>query len=190
VRRVNSPDRLRWNAKYAARTTPSFSVHPLAARALAPPLPDGPVLDLACGLSGDPLSAAEAGRAVTAVDVSDVALERLDAEVRRRGLEDRITLVHADLLEWRPPPSSYAAVRCFGYWDRELFGPAAAAVLPGGALAWEAFTEDARRHRPLPAAWCLAPGEPASLLPEDFTVLDVTDEREKRRILARRDPAL
>jgi SAM-dependent methyltransferase len=181
------PDRLRWNAKYAARETPSFSVHPLAARALSMSLPDGPVLDLACGVSGGALLAAGHGRAVTAVDVSDVALGLLGEEVRRRGLGDLITLVHADLLEWRPPPSCYSAVLCTGYWDRELFIAAAGAVRPGGILAWEAFTTDARRDRPLPASWCLSPGEPASLLPEDFTVLEVADQRGKRRFLARRD---
>ena len=186
---MNSPDRLRWNAKHTARETPSFSTHPLAARVLSLPfLPEGPILDLACGLAGNALSAAETGRAVTAVDVSDVALSRLGTEAHRRDLTDLITPVHADLLEWRPPEATFAAVFCFGYWDRHLFPPAAAAVVPGGALAWEAFTEDARLDRTLPAAWCLGPDEPASLLPDDFTVLDVTDHGTKRRMLARRDP--
>src|SRR5437773_223350 len=43
------PDRIRWNAKYGAGFVPSFTPHPLAARALALSLPDGPVADLACG---------------------------------------------------------------------------------------------------------------------------------------------
>ena len=42
--------------------------------ALSLPLPDGPVADLACGASGSALLAAAAGRLVTAVDVSEVAL--------------------------------------------------------------------------------------------------------------------
>ena len=61
----------------------------------------------------------------------------------------------------------------------------------GGLLAWEALTADARRTRPgLPPEWCLAPGEPASLLPPGFTVLDQSDVpgRDRRRMLARRDP--
>ncbi|MBX6768602.1 MAG: hypothetical protein IRY90_15855, partial [Actinomadura rubrobrunea] len=56
---ADHPDRLRWNAKYAEATeraggaaAAAFPVHPLAERALAMPLPDGPMLDLACGLSG------------------------------------------------------------------------------------------------------------------------------------------
>ena len=178
-------DRLRWNARYADRTPGSFTAHPLAERALAMPLPDGPVLDLACGPSGATLLAASAGRRVTAVDIADVALDLLASEVRRRGRTDLVTLVHADLAVWRPAPSSYSLVLCTGYWDRALFPAAVAAVAPGGALAWEAFTLAARQARPsLPSEWCLEPGEPAALLPPDFTVLECEDTGPKRRLLA------
>lgn len=182
-------DRLRWNAKYAGRAEASFTAHPLAERALAMPLPDGPVLDLACGTSGSTLLAASSGRRVIAVDISDVALELLGAQVRRRGLDDLITLVHADLTAWRPEPSSYALVLCTGYWDRALFPAAVAAVAPGGALAWEAFALAARQDRPgFPPEWCLGPDEPAALLPAGFTVLDREDTGPKRRLLAVRRP--
>jgi SAM-dependent methyltransferase len=181
------PDRLRWNAKYG--DAPALSpVHPLVERALALPVPDGGVLDLASGPSGSALRAATAGRRVTAVDISETALARLGAEARRRGLGSLITLVQADLGRWRPDTLGYALVVCTGFWDRALFGRAAGAVRPGGLLGWEAFTEDARRDRPqLPAEWCLAPGEPASLLPDGFTVLDQADvpSTGKRRLLAR-----
>jgi SAM-dependent methyltransferase len=182
------PDRLRWNATYR-KGVGGFEVHPLAARALALPLPEGPVLDLACGPSGAALAAAAAGRAVTAVDVSEVALGLLGEEARRQGLGGSITLVQADLGRWRPQPGHYALVLCTGYWDRAIFGPAAAAVAAGGVLAWEAFTTEARRARPgLPAEWCLRPGEPAALLPPGFTVLAVEDVARgaKRRLLASR----
>jgi SAM-dependent methyltransferase len=186
------PDRLRWNAKYEGGSGASFVAHRLAARALSMPLPDGPVLDLACGPSGSALLAAVAGRLVTAVDISEAALGVLGQEARRRGLSELITLVHADLGEWRPQPCRYSLVLCTGYWDRAVFSAATAAVTPAGVLGWEAFTADARRVRPrLPAEWCLDSGEPASLLPGDFTVLgehDLQDVRRgtKRQLLARR----
>src|SRR5882672_4541723 len=91
------PDRIRWNARYEAGFLPSFRPQPLAERALALNLPDGPVADLACGPSGSALLAAAQGRRVTAVDISEVALGLLGAEARRRGLGHLITLVHADL---------------------------------------------------------------------------------------------
>lgn len=183
------PDRFRWNTKYEARTDGSFTPHRLAERSLSMLLPEGPVLDLACGLSGSALLAAAHGRLVTAVDVSDVALGLLGSEARRRGLGDLVTLVHADLETWRPSPSSYSLVLCTWYWNRTLFPAAADAVAPGGALGWQAFTVEARHDRPrLHAEWCLGPGEPASLLPVGFTVLESEDFGSSRRLLAGREP--
>ena len=182
-------DRIRWNAKYGAGFVPSFTPHPLAVRALALGLPDGPVADLACGPSGSALLAAERGHRVTAVDVSEVALGLLGAEARRRGLGHLITLVHVDLSAWSAEPRSYALVLVTGYWDVTVFAAAAAAVAEGGLLAWEALTAEARRrHSGLPPEFCIGPGEPASLLPAGFTVIDQADvpHRARRQMLARR----
>jgi SAM-dependent methyltransferase len=154
--------------------------------------PDGPAADLACGPSGTALLAAAGGRPVTAVDISEVALGILGAEARRRGVDRLIMLVHADLATWHPRPRSYALVLCTGFWAPAVFTVAAGAVAAGGLLGWEALTSEARRARPgLCPDWCLAPGEPASLLPADFTVLDqhdlMDDERgDRRQMMARR----
>jgi SAM-dependent methyltransferase len=194
---ADHPDRLRWNARYDASAGP-LRPHDLAVAALrgllpGGPLPDGPVLELACGPSGSALAAAAAGRRVTAVDISDVALGRLRAAAGRRGLLDKIDIVHADLTRWRPAQTPYALVLCTGYWDRAVFGWAAAALAGGGVLGWQALTEAARVARPgLPAQWCLGPGEPATLLPPGFTVLSQEDRPGAgapgtwRRLLARR----
>ena len=187
---------MRWDARYAG-AAPSFRPHPLAEQALGPGLaggllPAGPVADLACGPSGSALLAAALGRQVTAVDVSAVALDLLGQEARRRGLAGRITLVHADLATWRPDPAGYALVLCTGFWDPAVFAVAARAVVPGGVLGWEAFTAAAREARPtLNPAWCLGPGEPATLLPGNVTVLAQQDQPDpgrgdRRRLLARR----
>jgi len=181
-------DRIKWNAKYGAGFVPSFRPSPLVVRALALVLPDGPVADLACGPSGSALLAAEQGRRVTAVDVSEVALGLLGTEARRRGLGDLITLVHADLSGWAPEPQSYALVLGIGFWDAAVFRAAAGAVTDGGLLAWEALTAEALRGHPgLPPEFCVGPGEPASLLPGDFTLIDQSDvpRRTRRRLLAR-----
>ena len=185
-------DRIRWNAKWAAGPAPSFTPHPLAVRALALDLPEGPVADLACGPSGAVLLAAAQGRQVTAVDVSEVALGLLGEEARRRGLSQLVTLVHADLAAWSPEPGRYALVLGTGFWLPAVFAAAAAAVADGGLLAWAALTAEARRAHPeLPPQWCLAPGEPASLLPPGFTLIDQSDVpgRARRQMLARRRAA-
>jgi hypothetical protein len=189
---ADHPDRLRWNERYrAAGYVPSFAAHPLAARALSMPLPDGPVADLACGPSGSALLAAAEGRLVTAVDASDVALGLLEQEARRRHLDGRITIVLADLARWRPEAAGYALVLSTGYWDRATFAAAAGAVRPGGIIGWEAFTQAARRDRPqLPPEWCVGPREPAALLPAGFEVVSQEDvgpePATRRRLLARR----
>jgi SAM-dependent methyltransferase len=188
---ASHPDRLRWNARYSAGSAPSFAAHPVAQVALALPLPDGPVLELASGPSGSALLAAATGRPVTAVDASEVALSMLAEEARRRRLDGLITLVQADLGVWQPAASAFSLVLCTGYWDREVFARATGAVSDGGVLAWEALTEAARRDRPhLPAEWCVGPGEPASLLPPGFIVLSQQDTDPepptRRRLVARR----
>jgi SAM-dependent methyltransferase len=184
---ASNADRLRWNARYSGEFVPQFAPHPLARRALSLPLPAGAALELACGPSGSALLAAAAGLPVTAVDASEVALELLDAEAGRRGLTGLLTLVHADLGDWSPD-RGYALVLCTGFWDAAVFAAAQAAVTGGGLIAWEALTEAARRHRPsLPARWCLRDGEPASLLPAQFELVEQHDVGETRRqVLARR----
>jgi SAM-dependent methyltransferase len=189
------PDRLRWNARYGNGFTASFVPHPLAVAALGLDLPGGPVADLASGPSGSALLAAAHGRAVTAVDVSEVALALLGREARRRGLDHLVTLVYADLQAWRPAPGRYALVLGTGFWDPGVFAAAASALMPRGVLGWEAFTTAARAARPaLPGAWCLGPGEPATLLPAGVTVISQEDipgdqRGARRRLLARRAPA-
>ena len=189
---ADHPDRVRWNGRYAGGPAPSFTPHPLAVRALALDLPDGPVADLACGPSGSVLLAAAQGRRVEAVDVSDIALGMLGEQARLHGLDHLITRVHADLSAWRPAPRTYALIVCTLFWDAAVFSVAADAVTDGGLLGWEALTPEARRVRPgLPSQWLLAPGEPASLLPAGFTVLDQHDLAPhegiaRRQMLARR----
>ncbi|MFC4001202.1 methyltransferase domain-containing protein [Prauserella oleivorans] len=177
------PDRLRWNARYAG-SVPTFTPHPLVARALAAGLPDGPVLELACGRSGSALELAAAGRRVVAVDVSDVALGQLAAEAHRRGLAAVITCVQADAGECRPQPGGYALVLATRFWDEHVFDAGARAVSPGGLLAWEALAqgEDPRPYH-------VPHGELAHRLPPGYTVvaedLAVAGARRTTWLLAR-----
>jgi SAM-dependent methyltransferase len=183
------PDRVRWNARYEARSGPPFRPHPLAVRVLALGRPAGPVADLACGPSGSALLAAARGSRVTAVDISEVALGLLGDEARRRELGHLITLVQSDLAAWSPEPRSHAVVLCTRFWLPAAFAAAAGAVADGGLLAWQAYTAEGRQAHPsLDPRWCLARGEPASLLPAGFTLLEQDDVpgRGQRLMLARR----
>lgn len=187
------PDRLRWNAKFA-QATPRYEPHPLLATVLAHGIPSGPVLELACGLSGSALALAAAGHEVWAVDIADVALERLGSEAERRGLAARLRLCQADLVTGLTAllaEQRFALVLATRYWERAVFPHALDAVAEGGLLAWEAFTLAEPTHRPtFRREWCLGEGEPATLLGPEFLVLEQTDQddgqRATRRLLARR----
>jgi len=191
------PDRLRWNARYGGDFTPTFRPHPLASAALGLLTVSGPVLELASGPSGGALLAAAAGRQVTTVDASDVALGLLADEAARRGLGEMLTLVHADLSAWQPESGGYALVLCTNFWDRAVFDAAVTGVAAGGVLGWESLTDAVRQHRPdVPAQWCVGQGQPASLLPAGFEVLDQHDvpgragqPSVRRQLLARRHGA-
>ena len=97
---------------------------------------------------------------------------------------------HPDRIRWNAKwAAGPALVLGIGFWDAAVFAAAAAAVADGGLLAWEALTADARRRRSdLPPEFCVGPGEPASLLPGDFILIDQTDDphRARRRLLGRR----
>ena len=102
-------------------------------------LPPGTALDAGSGEGGDALWLAERGWQVTAVDFSDVAIERAAAVARRRGLADRIEWIHEDLDAWTPPEGRYDLVTAHylhATWsDRpEMFRRLAGAVAPGGTL--------------------------------------------------------
>lgn len=158
------PDRLRWNARY--ETSPAdFTPHPFPAEALSAEVPEGRVLELACGRSGTALALAEAGRNVVAVDVSDVALAQLAAEASRRGLAGRVECVLTDAGAYSPEPNGFAVVMATRYWDPDVFAAACRAVAPGGLLLWEALADvDGGR-------WHVEHGELSARLPAGFEVL-------------------
>lgn len=183
------PDRLKWNARYKdpKRLAPK-GFCPLYDRAATLGYPDGPVLELACGLSAQALALAGDGREVLAVDISNVALERLRAEALERGLGSRLICVEADLNSWRPPAGrQFALIICVMYWEEAVFDYAWTAVAAGGLLAWQAFTLDHLRYRPSQNPdWCFKAGEPANRLPaERFTVLHEEDVDEGHRVIRR-----
>jgi thioredoxin reductase/SAM-dependent methyltransferase len=102
-------------------------------------LPPGRALDAGAGEGGDALWLAERGWQVTAVDLSDVALERGARAAEERGLGERVRWRQADLAEEPPEPAAYDLVT-----SAFLHPPAdvrekvlrglADAVAPGGTL--------------------------------------------------------
>jgi SAM-dependent methyltransferase len=132
-------DRAWWEERY--RTAP----HLWSGRANdvlvaeAADLPPGRALDAGAGEGGDALWLAERGWQVTALDLSQVALDRGARAAEERGLGDRVRWRQADLAEEPPEPAAYDLVT-----SAFLHPPAdvrekvlrglADAVVPGGTL--------------------------------------------------------
>ena len=104
-------------------------------------LEPGEALDAGCGEGGDAIWLAGQGWPVTAVDVSQVALDRgaAAAAAAGDGVAGRIRWRREDLLTWAPEPGRYGLVSAqYMHLPLEMFGDflarLAAAVRPGGTL--------------------------------------------------------
>ncbi|WP_424186994.1 SAM-dependent methyltransferase [Actinokineospora sp. G85] len=86
-----------WDEMHAARAAAHDPPPNARLTETATDLPPGEALDLGCGDGGDALWLAGQGWRVTAVDISAVAVERLTALARARGLDDRVTADRHDL---------------------------------------------------------------------------------------------
>jgi hypothetical protein len=101
-------------------------------------LPEGRILVPGAGRSAEPLALAQAGRAVTVVDIADSAVAFQAARLAPFGG----IAVAADLFDWAPPAIPFDAVyeqTCLcalppGLWERYA-ARLAAWLRPGGVLA-------------------------------------------------------
>jgi 2-polyprenyl-3-methyl-5-hydroxy-6-metoxy-1,4-benzoquinol methylase len=133
----DSSRRARWDERHAAQdpiesTEPDPTlIHEVGA------LSPGRALDLGAGDGRNAVWLASRGWDVTAVDFSQVALDRGLARADAAGVHVEWKL--ADLLEWTPGGRSYDLVTLFFIHfprdeRRDVYARAAAAVAPGGTL--------------------------------------------------------
>lgn len=142
---MSDADRTRWDERYAAgafseRTHPSaylkaqFAQLGLGAGARA--------LDIACGAGRNTLFLARQGLEVDALDISEVALQRLDKDAQRDGLP---VVTHAHDLD-QPLPfadDSFDLLIVIRYVNLTLLRPLSGLLRPGGILLIE---EHLRSH--------------------------------------------
>lgn len=188
--RPADPERRLWDDRYRSgdHRVPA-EADPLV-RDVADGLPPGSLaLDLACGPGRNALHLARQGHRVVAVDLSQVALERLSDEARREELP--VMPVQADLARFTVPPASFDLVVDVHFLERALFPVIRRALRPGGRLVFTTFTtrEIDGFGRDLPRRLLLEPGE----LRRAFADLDVLRYEEdvfrrcggRRRAMAR-----
>jgi tellurite methyltransferase len=147
-----------------------------------PLLPDGPVLDLACGTGRHTLLVAERRHWVTSVDWSGTALDILESRARKAKLhvgrgdaatfaDSRtrgIRLIQADLEDIQLPDGAFSLILCLQYLQRSLFSQMARALQPGGMLLFETFTQAQLNYLggPRNPAHLLEPRELRTAFPE------------------------
>jgi tellurite methyltransferase len=145
-----------WDEKHRHAAAEGKSSGPATiVRELLPLLPNGPALDLACGLGRHTLLLAAREQRVVAVDASSAALSALEkrgraAHIRvhrHERLEDAahssssgIHLVRANLEEIALPANTFQLILCFQYLQRSLFRSMAESLMPGGVLLFETYT--------------------------------------------------
>ena len=124
-------------------------------------LPRGRALDVACGAGRNALYLAANGFAVTAVDISKVALERGKRAAAERGLS--VEWLYADFddyVESALPEGSFDLIVWVRYVHRTLLPHLAARLTPNGVLLCEQhLTAAAPVAGPRNADFRLAPGE-------------------------------
>jgi SAM-dependent methyltransferase len=129
-----------WDERYSGDPVWSGNPNPLLVR-YATGLVPGIALDLGCGEGADAIWLAAQGWAVTAADISTVALRRSADLAGRTGpqIAARITWQQADAFTWAPPERQFDLVSAqfmqLPTAAREsLHRRLAAAVRPGGTL--------------------------------------------------------
>ncbi|MEJ2059963.1 MAG: class I SAM-dependent methyltransferase [Gammaproteobacteria bacterium] len=127
-----------WNARYAARGEgPLRAAEVLAANLHL--LPErGRALDLACGLGANAVLLAQHGLEVDAWDVSDQAIEQLNARVRAGRLNAHP--LRRDVTREPPAEQRYDVVVVSYFLERALMPALGAALRPGGLLFYETWS--------------------------------------------------
>ncbi len=122
---------LNWNTRWQEKADQPFLPDPWLL-AVAPLLPTtGRALDLACGRGRNALFLAERGLAVTAIDISAVALDQFRTEAEKRHLVVDARQVDLEATPDLPAAAFDLVIQCF-YLQRSLFPHLLAAVRPGG----------------------------------------------------------
>ena len=131
-------DRDGWNERYrTADLVWGADANCFVEQTLGAREPAGRALDLACGEGRNAIWLAKRGWAVTAVDYSDVAIERARKLAATEGVE--VEWVCADLTSYEPDPEAFALVVIsylqLGRAERRLvLAHTARALVPGGEL--------------------------------------------------------
>ncbi len=98
---------------------------------------DGTALDLACGLGSNAVFLAQRGLEVTAIDISSVAIEKLES-LKVPKLTTRCESITADTLS----SCQYDVIVVANFLDRSICNAIRNSIAPGGLLFYQTFVQD------------------------------------------------
>jgi 2-polyprenyl-3-methyl-5-hydroxy-6-metoxy-1,4-benzoquinol methylase len=128
----------RWDARYANRGLELEPAPPdaLVEAGLIDRVPTaGRALDVACGLGAQSIWMAQRGLDVTALDVSQEAIDRVSGAAQGHGVSDRITAVGVDLDSGLPVDlTGFDVVVCQRFRNPRLYSGLVSRLRPGGLL--------------------------------------------------------
>lgn len=161
--------RLRWDKKYEEGLPSLEKVDPFFLFAYSQFVPEqlhtgGIALDIAGGLGRHALWLAKRKWRVSVVDISDVAIRRLDETAHSLGLE--LDLSVSDVSSYYFRPKAFDLIVMYYHFDRRICGDVVEALEPGGLLickssvSWSPYQGDAP-----PSIQPLEKGEILELLP-------------------------
>jgi SAM-dependent methyltransferase len=158
---VSAAERDKWDARYRDGAYENRT-HPTALlREWLPRLPRGRALDIACGAGRNALFLAANGFAVTALDISSVALERGRRAAEERGLDIEWLCVDLDDdVAAALPAGGFDLIVWVRYVHRTLLPRLLERLNDGGTLLCEQhLATTAPVAGPTSAGFRLAPGE-------------------------------
>lgn len=139
---MSTDDRVRWDNQHlnSPGTEPPSAFLRDMVESDAWPVLRGKVLDIACGKGRNAIYLAQRGFAVSALDISPVAL----AEGRQRAQQQDLSIDwrQCDLEAGALVSGDFDLMICFNYLQRSLFGPIRQALKPGGHVIFETYLMD------------------------------------------------
>ena len=134
------------------------------------------VVDLACGTGRNAVYLAGLGCSVIAIDISQEALRQTSEFATSLNL--KISLVEADLTDYRLRSNSLDAIVCFNYLNRDIANNLQTALKAGGILLHKTFNRNFMSVKPkFNPDYMLSSGE-LSRLYRELEIVAIDDDCE------------
>lgn len=144
-------DKERWDEKYQNNPIPNKPIK--LVRDYASLATGRQALDIACGMGRHSKYLASNGFEVDALDISSVAIEKLQNI-------PNINAIEVDFDTYTLPKEKYDLIVCTYFLERRLFPQMIAALKPNGIILLETFLHDTQNERiPSNPAFLLSEGE-------------------------------